>query len=149
MVSLAKVLKHEVSDGIIAPDYDEDAFEILSAKKKGAYTVIKIDENYVPAPIETRTVFGITFEQGRNDSTIDESLLSNIETENKNLPRKVRNATLLLRLSRLNTPSPTPFAMLKTDKRSEWARGSNPAFTAHALRAIKPTFGTCARILQC
>lgn len=55
-VSLAKVLKHEVSDGIIAPDYDEDAFEILSAKKKGAYTVIKIDENYVPAPIETRTV---------------------------------------------------------------------------------------------
>ena len=85
-VSLAKVLKHEVSDGIIAPDYDEDAFEILSAKKKGAYTVIKIDENYVPAPIETRTVFGITFEQGRNDSTIDESLLSNIVTENKNLP---------------------------------------------------------------
>ena len=79
-VSLAKVLKHEVSDGIIAPDYDEDAFEILSAKKKGAYTVIKIDENYVPAPIETRTVFGITFEQGRNDSTIDESLLSNIVT---------------------------------------------------------------------
>ena len=89
-VSLAKVLKHEVSDGIIAPDYDEDAFEILSAKKKGAYTVIKIDENYVPAPIETRTVFGITFEQGRNDSTIDESLLSNIVTENKNLPESAK-----------------------------------------------------------
>ena len=89
-VSLAKVLKHEVSDGIIAPDYDKDAFEILSAKKKGAYTVIKIDENYVPAPIETRTVFGITFEQGRNDSTIDESLLSNIVTENKNLPESAK-----------------------------------------------------------
>lgn len=59
-------------------------------KEKGCYTVIKIDENYVPAPIETRTVFGITFEQGRNDSTIDESLLSNIVTENKNLPESAK-----------------------------------------------------------
>ena len=83
-VSLAKVLKHEVSDGIIAPDYDEDAFEILSAKKKGAYTVIKIDENYVPAPIETRTVFGITFEQGRNEIKLnDPALFENIPTASK------------------------------------------------------------------
>lgn len=89
-ISLARVLKHEVSDGIIAPDYDADALEMLSSKKKGAYTVIKIDENYIPAPIETRTVFGITFEQGRNDSVIDQSLLANIVTNNKDLPESAK-----------------------------------------------------------
>lgn len=89
-ISLARVLKHEVSDGIIAPDYDADALEMLSSKKKGAYTVIKIDENYTPAPIETRTVFGITFEQGRNDSVIDQSLLTNIVTNNKDLPESAK-----------------------------------------------------------
>ena len=85
-VSLAKILKSEVSDGIIAPSYDEEALEILKTKKKGNYTIIKMDESYKPAPIETRTVFGVTFEQGRNDCTIDARLLENIVTGNKALP---------------------------------------------------------------
>ena len=94
-VSLAKLIKREVSDGIIAPDYDEDALEILKAKKNGAYTVIKMDESYVPAPIETRTVYGITFEQGRNDGRIDEKLLENIVTENKNIPESAKRDLLI------------------------------------------------------
>lgn len=84
-VSLANILKHEVSDGIIAPGYDEEAFQILASKKKGAYTIIQMDPDYVPEPVEKRTVFGVTFEQGRNDSVIDERLLQNIVTENKAL----------------------------------------------------------------
>ncbi|MBR5948085.1 MAG: phosphoribosylaminoimidazolecarboxamide formyltransferase [Clostridia bacterium] len=94
-VSLAKLIKREVSDGIIAPDYDEEALEILKAKKNGAYTVIKMDENYIPAPIETRTVYGITFEQGRNDGRIDESLFENIVTENKEIPESAKRDLLI------------------------------------------------------
>ncbi|MCH5279152.1 MAG: phosphoribosylaminoimidazolecarboxamide formyltransferase [Christensenellaceae bacterium] len=89
-VSLANILKREVSDGIIAPDYDEEALSILSAKKKGNYTVIKMDESYVPAPIERRTVYGITFEQGRNDSKIDGEWLKNIVTDDKEIPESAK-----------------------------------------------------------
>lgn len=85
-ISFAKILQHEVSDGIIAPDYDDDALALLKTKKKGNYTIIRMDESYIPAPIERRTVYGITFEQGRNDLKMDESMLSNIVTENKLLP---------------------------------------------------------------
>ncbi|MBR0156631.1 MAG: phosphoribosylaminoimidazolecarboxamide formyltransferase [Clostridia bacterium] len=94
-VSLANILKREVSDGIIAPDYDEEAFTILAGKKKGAYTIIKMDESYVPAPIERRTVYGVTFEQGRNDSVIDESLLTNFVTENKTLSAAAKRDLLI------------------------------------------------------
>ena len=94
-VSLANILKREVSDGIIAPDYDEEAFTILAGKKKGAYTIIKMDESYVPAPIEKRTVYGITFEQGRNDSVIDENLLTNFVTENKTLTESAKRDLLI------------------------------------------------------
>ena len=94
-VSLANILKREVSDGIIAPDYDEEAFNILAGKKKGAYTIIKMDESYVPAPIEKRTVYGITFEQGRNDSVIDENLLTNFVTENKTLTESAKRDLLI------------------------------------------------------
>ena len=82
----ALVIKKEVSDGIIAPGYTDEALEILRGKKKGNYNIVKIDENYVPAEIERKHVFGITFEQGRNNFKIDESLLENIVTENKNIP---------------------------------------------------------------
>ena len=85
-VSTAKLIKREVSDGVIAPDYEPEALEILKAKKKGAYTVIKIDPDYVPEPIEHKDVFGITFEQGRNELDINEKLLENIVTENKEIP---------------------------------------------------------------
>ena len=94
-VSLANIIKREVSDGIIAPDYDEEAFNILAGKKKGAYTIIKMDESYVPSPIERRTVYGITFEQGRNDSVIDENLLTNFVTENKALTESAKRDLLI------------------------------------------------------
>ena len=86
----AAYLKNEVSDGIIAPGYTEEALAILKTKKKGNYNVVQIDENYVPAPQEHKDVFGITFEQGRNNFKIDEELLGNIVTENKDLPEHAR-----------------------------------------------------------
>ena len=82
----ALVIKREVSDGVIAPGYTDEALEILKAKKKGNYNVIEIDPNYVPAPIEHKEVFGITFEQGRNEFVIDEHFFDNIVTENKEIP---------------------------------------------------------------
>ena len=82
----AKLIAREVSDGIIAPDYTEEALEILRSKRKGGYNVVKIDPNYVPAPIERKDVFGITFEQGRNEYKIDESLFTNFPTAKKDIP---------------------------------------------------------------
>ena len=82
----ALLLKREVSDGVIAPGYTDEALEILKTKKKGAYNIVKIDPNYVPAPQETKQVFGITFEQGRNNFVINKELLSNIVTANKEMP---------------------------------------------------------------
>ncbi|NLP26844.1 MAG: phosphoribosylaminoimidazolecarboxamide formyltransferase [Clostridiales bacterium] len=84
-VSTAKIIQREVSDGIIAPDYTDEALEILKSKRRGTYNIIKIDEEYVPQPIEKKQVFGITFEQGRNDLKIDDAMLENIITENKNI----------------------------------------------------------------
>ena len=85
-VATAKLIKPEVSDGVIAPGYEPEALEILKAKKKGNYAVIEIDPNYEPDPIEHKEVFGIVFEQGRNELVIDEALLSNIVTDNKEIP---------------------------------------------------------------
>ena len=82
----ARIISREVSDGIIAPAYSKKALEILKAKRKGGYNIVKIDKDYVPAPIERKQVFGITFEQGRNNFVIDKALLSNLVTKNKNLP---------------------------------------------------------------
>lgn len=84
-VCTAKLIQHEVSDGVIAPSYTDEALEILKSKKKGNYNIVKMDENYKPAPIEHKDVFGITFEQGRNELKIDESMLTDMVTENKNL----------------------------------------------------------------
>ncbi len=90
-VPTAKLIKHEVSDGIIAPGYEEEALEILKSKKKGNYNVVQIDESYVPAPIEHKDVYGITFEQGRNELKINaEESLSNIVTENKDFPESAK-----------------------------------------------------------
>ena len=86
----ANYLKYEVSDGVIAPGYTDEALEILKTKKKGGYNVVQIDPDYVPAPQEYKDVFGITFQQGRNEFKIDEELLGNIVTENKNLPDQAK-----------------------------------------------------------
>ena len=91
----ARYLALEVSDGVIAPDYTAEALEILKAKRKGGYNVVKIDPDYTPAPIERRNIFGITFEQGYNDLSISEAMLENIVTQNKNLPQQARHDMLL------------------------------------------------------
>ena len=84
----ALLIKREISDGIIAPGYTDEALEILKTKKKGNYNIVKIDPDYVPAPVENKDVFGITFEQGRNNFEISKELFSNIVTENKSLPEE-------------------------------------------------------------
>lgn len=95
-VQTAILLKREVSDGIIAPDYTPEALEVLKTKRKGTYNVVKIDPNYVPAPIEHKDVFGITFEQGRNELKIDEAMLmQNIVTDNKELPEEAKRDLLI------------------------------------------------------
>ena len=91
----AKLIKREVSDGVIAPGYTDEALEILKQKRKGNYNVIKIDENFVPDPIEHKQVYGITFEQGRNNFKIDEELLSNLVTENKELPDSAKRDLII------------------------------------------------------
>ncbi|MBQ7186584.1 MAG: phosphoribosylaminoimidazolecarboxamide formyltransferase [Ruminococcus sp.] len=85
-VPTAKMIQREVSDGIIAPGYTDEALEILKSKRKGTYNIVKIDESYTPAPVETKQVFGVTFEQGRNELDINKELLSNIVTDNKTIP---------------------------------------------------------------
>ncbi|MCR4598078.1 MAG: phosphoribosylaminoimidazolecarboxamide formyltransferase [Acetatifactor sp.] len=92
----ARLIKREVSDGVIAPGYTDEALEMLKAKKKGNYNVIQIDPNYVPAPIEKKQVYGITFEQGRNELDVNGDLLSNIVTANKNIPE---NALIDMKIS--------------------------------------------------
>lgn len=85
-VPTAKMIQREVSDGIIAPGYEPEALEILKSKRKGTYNIIQIDESYEPAPIERKQVFGVTFEQGRNDLKIDNALLENVVTDNQIIP---------------------------------------------------------------
>ena len=94
-VVTAKLIAREVSDGIIAPDYEPEALEILKAKKKGNYNVVKIDPNYVPDAIEHKQVFGITFEQGRNDYKVDESVLADVVTKNKVFPDSAKRDLII------------------------------------------------------
>lgn len=89
-ITAAKLIQHEVSDGIIAPGYDAGALEILKSKRKGGYNIVKIDPNYVPASVEHKDVFGITFEQGRNDLKIDAAMLDKVVTNNKDLPESAK-----------------------------------------------------------
>ena len=91
----ARYLALEVSDGVIAPGYTDEALAILKTKRKGGYNVVKIDPSYTPAPVERRNIFGITFEQGYNDLTIDEKMLENIVTANKELPQQAKHDMLL------------------------------------------------------
>ena len=96
-VTTAKLIQREVSDGIIAPGYEPEALEILKSKRKGTYNIVKIDPDYVPAPVEQKQVYGITFEQGRNNFEINRELLSNIVTENKDMPEEaVRDLIIAL-----------------------------------------------------
>ncbi len=91
----ARLIAREVSDGVIAPGYTDKALEILKAKRKGTYNVVKIDPNYIPEPQERKMVYGVTFEQGRNEYKIDESVLSNIVTANKELPESAKRDLII------------------------------------------------------
>ena len=94
-VPTARLIAREVSDGIIAPGYTPEALEILKGKRKGGYNIVQIDASYVPAPIEHKDVFGVTFEQGRNDLKIDESSLANLVTENQTLPASAKRDLII------------------------------------------------------
>ena len=94
-VTTANLIKREVSDGIIAPGYEPEALEILKSKRKGNYNIVKIDPDFIPNPQEKKTVFGITFEQGRNNFKIDEELLSEVVTENKNIPDSAKRDLII------------------------------------------------------
>ena len=94
-LSTAKLIQHEVSDGVIAPGYDDDALEVLKSKRKGGYNIVKIDPDYVPPKTETKQVFGVYFEQGRNELEISEKLLDNIVTANKELPESAKRDLII------------------------------------------------------
>ena len=94
-VATAKTISREVSDGVIAPGYEDEALEILKAKRKGTYNIIRIDAGYTPAPVETKDVFGVTFEQGRNNIEINEAMLENIITESRELPESAKRDLLI------------------------------------------------------
>ncbi len=94
-ITAAKLIEHEVTDGIIAPGYDDDALALLKLKRKGGYNIVQIDPGYTPAPVERKDVFGITFEQGRNELKIDATMLGNIVTDHKTLPESARLDLLL------------------------------------------------------
>ncbi len=94
-VTTAKLIKREVSDGVIAPGYEPEALEILKSKRNGNYNIVKIDPDYVPAPVETKQVYGITFEQGRNNFEINNELLTNIVTENKEMPDSAKRDLII------------------------------------------------------
>ncbi len=101
----AMLLKREVSDGVIAPDYTDEALEILKTKRDGKYNVLKINKEYTPNPIERREVFGVTFEQGRNEIVLDETILSNVVTDNKNIPSDAKRDLLLAMITLKYTQS--------------------------------------------
>ena len=104
-VTTALLIKREVSDGIIAPGYEPEALEILKTKRKGSYNIVEIDPDYVPAPVERKQVYGITFEQGRNNFEISEALLQNIVTENKSLPESAARDLIISLITLKYTPS--------------------------------------------
>ena len=118
----AAYLKDEVSDGIIAPGYTEEALRILKTKKKGNYNVVQIDPDYVPAAQECKDVFGVTFEQGHNNFTIDEKLLQNLVTENKELPEAAVRDMIVALIT---------------------------VFTAHASPGRRPITGCCVSTRRC
>ena len=124
----ARFLAAEVSDGVIAPGYTDEALDILKAKRKGGYNVVEIDPNYEPAPIERRNIFGITFEQGYNSLDISEEMLQNIVTENKDLPQQAKHDMLLSLIT------------------LKYTQSNSAASTARVWPAIRPTTGTCASI---
>jgi phosphoribosylaminoimidazolecarboxamide formyltransferase/IMP cyclohydrolase len=131
----AKMIQREVSDGIIAPSYTDEALEIL----KGTYNIIKIDENYVPAPIERKQVFGVTFEQGRNELKIDNDMLTNIVTDNKEIPED-KKTDLVISLITLKYTQSNSVCYVK-DRLSVSVQVSSQEYTAQDWQETRLTSG--------
>ena len=139
----ALLIKREVSDGVIAPGYTEEALAVLRDKRKGTYNVIQIDPDYQPAPIERKQVFGITFEQGRNEIRLDApALFENIPTQNKTFTDEARR-DLVIALITLNIPRATRYATSRTVRPSVSAPDSRAVSTVPDWLAARPTHGGC------
>ena len=138
----ALYIKHEVSDGIIAPGYTPEALAILSAKKGGKYNVVQIDPDYVCPATETKDVFGITFEQGHNFFRIDRDLLTDVVTANKDIPESAQ-IDMIVSLITLKYTQSNSVCYVKN------GQAIRAASTARALPATRPTPGTCASIPRC
>ena len=141
----ALVIKREVSDGIIAPGYTPEALEILSAKKNGNYNVIEIDPSYVPAALERKQVFGVTFEQGRNELKIDDDFFNNIVTENKDLPEQAKIDLTIAMITLKYTQSNSLYAIPRVDRRLESEQVSSPEFIAPDWLVLRLITGSFAR----
>ena len=136
----AMLIKREVSDGVIAPGFTQEALDILALKKKGNYNVIQIDPDYVPAPLEHKEVYGVTFEQGRQELAIDDALISNIVTENKELTeeakRDMKISLIILKYTQSNS-----VCYVKDGQAIGVGAASSPVYTAPGWQARRQTTG--------
>ena len=135
----AKLIAREVSDGVIAPAMSRKRSR-CSRERKGNYNIVQIDPAYRPAPVEHKDVFGVTFEQGRNELKIDESLLENVVTENQTLPAEAKR-DLLISLITLKYTQSNSVCYAKDGQPSAWERASSPACIARGLPAIRQITG--------
>lgn len=140
----ANLIHKEVSDGIIAPGYTDEALQILKSKRKGTYNIIKIDPEYVPAKIEHKQVYGVTFEQGRNDLKIDSEMLKHIVTENKNLPEEAK-IDLVISLITLKYTQSNSVCYAKGGQVIGVGAGQQSRIHCTRLAAIRRMSGICAR----
>lgn len=144
----ARLIKREVSDGVIAPGYTDEALEILKQKKKGNYNVIQIDPSYQPDPLERKQVYGITFEQGRNELCIDEALLSNIVTENKDIPAQavidMKIALITLKYTQSNS-----VCYVKDGQAIGIGPDSSPESIVRVWQEARRITGSCASPPRC
>lgn len=147
-VDTAKLIKREVSDGVIAPGYEPEALEILKQKKKGNYNIIEIDPDYVPAALEHKEVFGITFEQGRNELNIDKDFFSDVVTENKEIPEQAK-IDLAISMITLKYTQSNSVCYVKDGQRSVSERGSSQEYIVHVLPDRRQTTGGCVKARKC
>lgn len=147
-VDTAKLIKREVSDGVIAPGYEPEALEILKAKKNGNYCVIQMDETYVPEPIEHKQVFGVVFEQGRNELDINKELLNNVVTENKKIPEEAK-IDLLISLITLKYTQSNSVCYVKDGQAIGIGAGQQSRVHCTRLAGNKAITGSYARLRRC
>ena len=147
-VATAKLIKREVSDGVIAPGYEPEALEILKAKKNGNYNVIQIDPDYVPEELERKQVFGVVFEQGHNNLKINKELLKNIVTENKDMTEEAA-MDLVISLITLKYTQSNSVCFVKGGQAIGIGAGQQSEYTVPDWQEARQITGICARIQKC